>query len=499
MKEKMLEKEFTMGDLEAAIATITQLKEKFSGQYKKGKNLVLTANVDGEPISLTFGAETSDPITVKGGANAIAWFEKTYNGECSTIQGEDINGTPFEGWPTNSILSMFGRCKNLFLEISKMLKKCGISKVVDQPSMIGLYYSEPTLTIMGHSGLPKRGVDIDKLFEEISKLGYTTNTVHREYGPPLVDKERPVKLEVAGACFGEYYRDRNLINLYINPFNGTIYKKGTDLSDYDWLLTFFEVLEGLKIEKMDSTNMSFKITLTGFVRHQQEIFDSYKNKEENCLESIRSYESALTNYYRELNTARAMIAASSKTVGQLSEHIFEEFKKLKEVPFVESVELDRGIVLKYRPTFIKGIVDGKTYDMYLGSIRVRINTDLKLEVMSDYPVSVENARMGCPHPHANEQGSPCLGTGEGASAIHRLLGEFNLSDFAFVFWMWIHKWRPEDCYVKPESFLNDRLRQGLPVFNGTKKVEFVPSKTITKADNYGQNIKLFESMKRPIE
>jgi hypothetical protein len=49
--------------------------------------------------------------------------------------------------------------------------------------------------------------------------------------------------------------------------------------------------------------------------------------------------------------------------------------------------------------------------------------------------------------------------------MHSLIGQCKFSDFVYVFWMWIRRFRPQDCYVKPYMMYDDRLSKGLPVFD----------------------------------
>lgn len=309
---------------------------------------------------------------------------------------------------------------------------------------------------------------------------------------------------------GTYYPQRNLVLWYANLFYRAEQSKLPNAWGNAFLAQMRTVLlrelSKCKIKTNDTSGFAMKLMVQEFSEAGLKKVREIENKQTDLQRKIESYEQNLLQVMTEYIANKDVLSALT-VVGDKSIEIFtKEIELLKKNPLVTKVSLSDGKVnITFKPTTIKAPVvrevaddkDGDLYEMYIGAITAHLSGDGSISVSCDYPAG-SNA-----HPHVSGN-SPCLGQGDGPTLMRRLIAEKKLSEFPYSFWMWIRRWRPNDCYIKPYQYIDDRLKKGLPVFNSKGERVTLNDPTlikkgilmqITKDSCYEENMAKFKDFK----
>jgi len=194
---------------------------------------------------------------------------------------------------------------------------------------------------------------------------------------------------------------------------------------------------------------------------------------QNIVSEIERSEKLLTTLYTKKIDRQHEIDAIGIVDGDSIDAFIKEIGLAKKQQIVTDVTLTHGKVnITFIPTTVKTNLGrniegdshkGPIVEMLVGPITCHISGDGNINVTSPHTCG------GNAHPHANTSGKPCLGSGDGPSMMHKMIGERKFSAFAYYFWMWIKKHRGEDCYVKPHDWYDYCLKNGLPVFDKNGK------------------------------
>ena len=441
--------------------------------------------------------------------------------EGQQIVEEDVKKSIFTSVPLSKITNneYFNLGKNLkvFKEICKDFEKTGIEEVSFNSHKMTNYEdaSMDKLTLVfrpPHINGPEAN------YPRSLKDVYAGIEGHKdiEFGGEAIipiKGENTVPLIIGEHSIGTYYKDRNLLFIWFNPFKNVDLRSVKSYKENLYMKAILgDILTSFKTAKIGKTkNTQFKMMLliNSFNRSAKANLKNLQRNHKDTKSNIKSYESALGDYYEKIASLNNQIKALTVVEDDAIKLFLKEIEKTKKQPIVDNVELKDGHVqITFKPTTIKvemdRSIDGTTKfgikEMYLGKITVILSGNGKICVKNNLPqLSTKK-----PHPHATANGEPCLGSGSGAEGIRASIGERHFSKFVYLFWMWIKRWRPEDCYIPPHEFYDDRLQQGLPVFDHTGKavkindVKLIKSKEqikLTPAKNYAKNIKDFAKYK----
>jgi hypothetical protein len=372
-----------------------------------------------------------------------------------------------------------------------------------------LYFSPRFQNSYDHISIS--GTNLTNKYKDMD--GYNSNTYISSKELKTIENENIIDIKNGNYKIGKYYSERNLITLNINPFNNmVVLSELYNLKDNVFLDTLLKdimsAIKKLKPKTVDNKIFGIKIMATEFNKNNKKLIDNLTTKSIELEDEITHHQEQLTTKYEEkVSTHQQLISLTNMNNNNVDEFI-KQIELVKKQPIITDVNIDNGTLnITFKPTTIKakldrnieGVNDGEFVECFIGSLTVHLSGDGKMKTTCDYPTLTGNA-----HPHSNTENRPCLGNSEGVSLMHRLIGEKKFSEFIYVFWMWIKRWRPEDCYVKVHKYVDDRLQQGLPVFDKSgKRIELndpllIKNKTLVQLDkhtNYDKNIKLFKNYK----
>ncbi len=348
-----------------------------------------------------------------------------------------------------------------------------------------------------------------------NKYGDVTDIPNKEefkvvYEAPFIspfEGEKIIDIKIGNnILIGRYFKERNLIRLYYNPFLiRKILPLQTEISKP--LKDLFAVLKSLKPVKTNITTLQKKIFISGFLKRAREKLEEIKQDKKRITRDISSNENNIRLLFDRLNRLEQEKIFISNTINTSGKTIFNEVNKVKKLPFVDEIDLQYdGICIKFKPATIT-IPNFKRSDMgkklgkricYLGWIEIVITPD-------GFKVKGETDIDGHPHPHADSHGgTPCFGSGDGRNKIYECLSFNKFVDLATLLWFWIKTYRNEGAYVKIWDFYDNRLQHGYPIWdekgnrimiNDKDRIKTGEQRKLMKADDYNINIKKFKGMK----
>lgn len=312
-----------------------------------------------------------------------------------------------------------------------------------------------------------------------------------------------------GMLIGEYYNERNLINLYFNPFklfefsifDDTVPELFTDV---------FAVLKKIGVKKEDVSKIQEKIFITEFLGKSRERLESAKYQVKEIESNISNYERQIRTYIEQHTETMEEVAFIQQLIDSKGKGLYDEVKKVDKLPFVEKLEIEGTTIdIKYKPTFLplpdfRRHDGGKTYGkryIWIGSVGFKI-TPNNFSVYGD--VDVGNSGHCHTHGSGFPSGSPCFGSGEGKHKIYNLLAGNQFVDLAKMLWFWIKTHVNGGAYVKCWTAYDSVLKQGYPVFddkgkrieiNDPQRLKTGEQIQLTKSSNYEANKKKFAKSK----
>jgi len=325
--------------------------------------------------------------------------------------------------------------------------------------------------------------------------------------PGFVD-DKPTEINIGDVLIGYYHSTRNFIEMFPNLF---MLKKFEPLDNVipEHFAELIAAIKAVKPKLVDVSALNEKIFIESYL-------SSLKQKMSSIENDIKSYHKSIKDYDRSVQTAYVNLHAkmSEKTyiekaletnMGTLS----AEISGLRSMKYLKNVKLKNGsLELHFIPTTIKipnyiRHDHGKEFGArttWLGELVVKLFGD-HIEIKGDSTM----INGSYPHPHANGQnGNPCLGSGEPREKIYSLLAQQKFVEVSKMFWFWVKNYESQGAYVPVWNWYDDRLKQGLPVWDEKgNKIEIndpVRIKTgeqikLDKADNYDKNIKKYADIK----
>lgn len=332
---------------------------------------------------------------------------------------------------------------------------------------------------------------------------------YRMFNP--LSKEKIEDIKIGEMLIGKYYKERNMIMLFFNPFNMN------DIGVFDEELSILwveilEILKEMKVNKENNFEIREKIFISSFMKKSRDRLKTIENEIRNHLNNITDYERSIASMFMDLNSKEQEKVYIETMLDSKGSGLFAEIERIKELPFVKDMKINAGTVeITFKPTVVpianfkrdmdKGF--GKRY-AYVGSITILVSPD-GFKVKGDAPMI--NGRHPHPHgssPNSDDWSGPCMGDGEGKAKIYNLLAGNKFYDLSKMLWFWVKTYREEGAYVKGRPWYDDRLQQGFPVFddkgnrieiNEPERLKTGEQVKLTKAPSYDENIKRFKDFK----
>ena len=401
----------------------------------------------------------------------------------------------------------FGKLKINRVFIQKNLS---MSKAIEKD--LTIYFqpqvNEECLTYQPPSGYYQRisSILFSKLKTDFTIESELDNAMYKTNWLKGVEGEKVDKIEFNGITVGHYYRNRNIILMYFNPFR--MKKLTTFQMSYNDIWTeVFNMIKALKPKKEKIDDLKFKIFISSFLKEGERKLVRLTQEKDNKYGEIQSYEKAIRDQFtrlREIEFEKSYLEQALKSNGDT---VIKELKKIEKIPFVEKSSISHdGISILFKPATVTSPNfrrDGKSFGrrtFYIGSVEVKLRA-------GEFYIQNELSLEGHPHPHAsnNSPSNPCFGDGEGRQKIYELQSKFNFADLTKMLWIWVKTFRNDSAYLHENNMYDSLLKQGYPVWDEKgNRIEFNDPERIksgeqykdrTKEENYEDNIKTFKDMK----
>ncbi len=501
------------------IDTIHRTVEKNEHTWSEDGN-TLTGTLDGGKItSKCPSSQNEGEIIIEMDAKAEKHITQLKLFLNQRITGTEVGKTVFKGitysyikdgsvMRLNNNLQILKELDKLF---SQFFKKVMINRYPTKLNNNSLY-EELTLVMSPYrDGL--RSVDFDSSFLE----NYRRETGYKEphFSSVRLDKigNEPVKdIKLGAYKIGEYYVNRNLLIIYLNPLYNLDLSKCLELKDNKYVNTILNDLmksfADVKPVKQDCERFKLKMMVSTFNRATRTKIKELKDNISYMENEIHNKEQYVTSCYSNRINYIKELGALDVVEDDAIESFLTEIEKVKKQKIVTTVTTDNGTLnITFKATTVKSRLDrnvegkenGPFVECFVGEITAHIHGDGVIRVTCNHPTTGGN-----PHPHGNTSLKPCLGSGDGVNLLHKLIGEKQFSESVYVFWMWIKRWRNVDCYVHVAQYMDDRLKQGLPVFdqkgdritlNDPKLIKEGILNELVRTDKYEANLEKYKDFK----
>ena len=408
--------------------------------------------------------------------------------------------------------------KPLYEKMCQDFKKAGIEKVffnkeikvsnfmTKKPTL----YVVPTINIPNYksesSGYDEKLKKTIKEFVEWSKKSEPSFATSSARPPVLDEKEKVEQIKIGTTTVGYYYRERNGIVLLYNFMDiEQVFGFSEELPIGIKKLIDLLVEQKIKAENIDE--MSARMFVSVFLKNIDGKITESENSVKSFQRDIVSCENTIRQRIDDIHEKNRYVEFLKNAKTADSTVLTKQFDALKKLPFITNYSIDGGILkLKYKPTSLV-IEDFRRIEfaescgkrtIYLGALEWHISPE-QFAVYSD-------AKMLCgnPHTHAGSGGNPCFGEGDARNKIYSFLAQLNFVEMAKMLWFWIKTHRESGSYIKMGAFYDDRLQQGLPVWdekgnrisiNDEKKIAAKEQQRLSKSSNYDANIKKYAEVK----
>ena len=474
-------------------------------QYKKAKWIsdeVLELKKSDIQITLdsTGTKDVTDPVDISYNEKSKALAENIIKWAKQKIPTDYVSlFTPYTIFSKNFVL---------LDEFETFFKSAKINKVIFNGSLTKHSTSSDELILYICPSAPN-SLSSDIKLKKYSKMnGFEKPTITNNYIEPIYD-EHIKDIVIDGETIGKYYVDRNIIILFVNIFNPQIHFLFS-ISDNEYIDTFLKDLKSafktvsVKVCKSD---MALKIMADTFLKGIDKSISTKTSEIDSTTRKIDDCEKNLPKLYNTRKILMEEIHGLNISKNNLHKNLLSNIEKAKAHPIVDSIKFDNGtIYFKFIETTIDTKLDrniegkpiGEQVTMYVGSVTFEVDSSFNIRVTCTHPALNGNA-----HPHASGT-SPCLGTEETSRLLRSYVGEMEFEKAIYLMWMWIKTFKPNQAHMKAYSYMDDRLSQGLPVFdkddnpitiNDKKLITSGLLSKIDKAENYNDNIKKFAGYK----
>ena len=415
--------------------------------------------------------------------------ESVFNGikEIKPLTDKEIKDSLFpKAKEQEHMLNGIINSPTLFRKYNKKLKELGISNIIMGTPITSALSISKELTLAINCDINSAISDSlpngfetrlkKSLFEGLDNEAQDYNALNavrarqkvREFKDEKVTEINMVLPSKNTPIVGRYYNDRNLIHLYINPFD---FKKIVPLitKKIQAMDLILNTLITIKVKQQDITDLERKLFITSFMSGQQKQLREIENRIRDITMNIGQNESDLKSNIKYLHDNQVSLNHIERMLEGDGSELFDEIEETKKLSFITKVELKSDtICLSFRPTTIT--TDdfaqddhGKKFGprtFYLGAITIMVSPN-RFEVKNaDYMINNHA------HPHSGGGDNvPCFGSGPGRNKIYELLACNKFSEVASMLWFWIRTYRNNSAHCHHWTWYNECLKQGIPVWD----------------------------------
>ena len=349
------------------------------------------------------------------------------------------------------------------------------------------------------------------LFEKFKTDYETKESVTAVKTTPLIGllpKEAPTDLKIDSMKVGKYYKERNFIHFYFNPFS---LKSILPIEDSvtEVFKEVFKCLRIAKIEVKDTSKIKGKIFIASFLKNSNKRLKVIEQGKRDTERSISEYEGHFRGLMDKLQGFHSEQIYIQKNLELNGKGMLEELQGVKKLPFVKKMDMGTDFIeLIFKATSIKvndfnrgGYKKYGKMNFYIGEIKFKI-TPSKFHVFNNSGILAY--RDGNPHPHGSTSNTPCFGDGGGRNKIYEMLASNKFSELATLLWFWIKTYIDSGAHVHYGRFYDSLLSQGVPIWdkngdrieiNDANRLKSGEQTNIVKDSTYAENIKRFKNVK----
>jgi hypothetical protein len=280
--------------------------------------------------------------------------------------------------------------------------------------------------------------------------GMNSHRVIKKSKEPI--KDMIITFEGKELILGQYLPERNVVLLYINPFNTELGKENNT-----YLETCLKVIEDTtKVLELKKNDVSEKMKLIVIENFKKEI----KHKVESIKDNLQYSENQYSNLNRQIvalmrnlevqkKELNGLVALSSNT----DEVIKKELDEVKKLSFVkEAILTNEGIFLDVGKIFIRH----KEENVYIGEFYISIKPD-EIKIICKNPI-LDKDNMEVQHPHINDKSDNCFGDGR-RRKINEHLANFELKKLTIYLNLFLKSYTPDDCYNSLSMWVRPDLKR----------------------------------------
>jgi len=267
------------------------------------------------------------------------------------------------------------------------------------------------------------------------------------------EEVKPLKIDFEGKelILGQYLKERNIIMLYINPFN-TDYT--TENNEYlDLVLKVFEdKMKEITLVKADVTEKMKFAFIEKFKTEVNNKLTEVKNNLKYNEDEINNLQSSLVRTIRNATLSRKQIEGLILFSTNTDDTIKKAVEEVKQLPFVKNVRLTgSGISLDVGSIKIKY----KDEEVYIGDFYLIISPD-GIKVYCKNPI-LNSENMEISHPHIDGNNN-CYGS-EREQKIIEYLSTFDLKKLVFFIYMFLNTYTAGDTYNSLDMWCREDLKR----------------------------------------
>jgi hypothetical protein len=475
-----------IGSDDEQLTFIRSVYESYKGTYSGN---TFTFKSDGKTSKLVLEDDGSEKWVLDSNDTIlIKKFKEYLKQQQNKLTESDIKNSVFSGtidnFKDNNYGNLFNK-KDKFLKLDKLFKKSGIESVLIYQGGTKKFYKKVTLVLGNDVNVRNaEGVEPKDSFLKKSyqfRLFFTAD-------------EKIIKLMHGTDLIGEYYEDRNLVILNVNPIHG----------EFD-----FKYLKFLEIGfKKKNTKRIALLLLT------DEFFKGIKSKRSSYESDIKSCDSSIKNYGLEmvkLNKTMIEKGVCLESIKRLEDSGVSEFSKeierVQNLPYVDSIAPEsNGVKVTLKESYLRI----RTFDrnkkfgerkVYMDKMGILLLPD-SVKITGLKTKRCTQVSGGYIHPHASDSGTPCFDDGDFNRKIYSLLAEVKLTAAVQLIKIWLKECVNGKTHAPGHNFYDDRLRRGYPIFDGKDRVKLNEPKRLKtgeqvkleKDEEYDKNIKRFKDV-----
>jgi len=349
------------------------------------------------------------------------------------------------------------------LKINKIYTNVGVKTISRRQSYNDETFFFKELTVCFRPGITGTGYNtqesagIRNKLREIYKecKGFATEAF--EYRYKVIPKTEKIEDVMLGDIkIGVYYKTRNAIVIYCNPFmwywEPEFLKDSTANGHLKFHEDIAEAISKLNIRIVNVENNSKKIMMQNFQKSITKRIIELENHTRDQHKYVTQYEKGFVEAAQKIQENKVMIETLSKQTGQLARLFNKELRAIQKLQFVKNVKLEVGYLkIDVGKVSITGNIDGETKMVYLGDYIIYITPN---KISFENKDQLENTSKQ--HPHI-ASGEPCFGGGR--SSMLKLLAEMKFSNLVLQLYAYLKRYNGGDSYISLKRYAEYRIAE----------------------------------------